>query len=146
MLVTLALLAAMATIVVPLAQVHSQRQREQELRLALREIRGAIDAYKKAVEAGRIATSAASSGYPPSLELLVEGVQDQKDPKGRKIYFLRRIARDPFNDDTSIKESESWGLRAYASEPDEPAEGDDVYDVFSRSKLVGLNGVPYRQW
>ena len=146
LLVTLAILALLGTLVVPVAQVALQRRHEQELRVALREIRAAIDAYKKAGDEGRIPRTAGASGYPPKLEVLVEGVADQKSPKKAKIYFLRRLPRDPFNGDADLKDAETWGKRSYASEPDEPREGDDVYDVFSTSDKVGLNGILYSRW
>ena len=86
------------------------------------------------------------SGHPKSLEILVEGVEDAKSPKRSKIYFLRRIPRDPMALDTRSAAADTWGKRAYKSPPDDPQEGDDVYDVYSLSKKVGLNGVPYREW
>lgn len=146
LMVAVAIIAILASVVVPLAQVSAQRSKEQELKLALREIRAAIDAYKEAVDAGRVYRSIDTSGYPESLDVLVKGVPDLKDVKGRKIYFLRRIPRDPFDTDTFSSERATWGKRAYASGPENPRDGDDVYDVYSLSDRTGLNGRPYREW
>jgi general secretion pathway protein G len=146
LLVTLAILGLLSALVIPTAQVVVQRRQEQELREALHLIRQGLDAYKLAYDQGRITKTLAASGYPKTLELLVEGVPDLQNPKHAKMYFLRRVPRDPFNADTSVSESQSWGKRSYASEPDQPREGEDVYDVFSLSEKAGLNGVPYKKW
>lgn len=146
MLVTLSLIAILASVVLPIAQLNNQRQQEQELKLALREIRSAIDAYKQAADQGRVYRSADTTGYPPNLAVLVDGVADLKDPRGRKLFFLRRIPRDPLNKDTHLAAEATWGKRAYRSEANAPAEGDDVYDVYSLSPKTGLNGLAYKEW
>ncbi|AKU22007.1 type II secretion system protein [Massilia sp. NR 4-1] len=146
LLVTLAILGLLAVLVIPTAQVTIQRRSEQELRFALHEIRKGIDAYKQAYDEGRIAKVLNSTGYPKSLDVLVEGVADQRSPKRSKIFFLRRVPRDPFNPDSALSDAETWGKRSYASDANEPREGEDVYDVFSNTDKVGLNGIPYKKW
>lgn len=146
MLVTLAILGVLAMMTLPLAQVSHQRTKEQELRRALRDIRDAIDAYKKASDEGRIPKDAASTGYPRTLDVLADGVLDQRSPVRAKIYFLRRVPRDPMVNDDTAPAATTWGKRAYISDAEAPQEGEDVYDVYSRSETVGLNGVPYRKW
>ncbi len=146
LLVTLTILALLGTLVVPVTQVAVQRKQEQELRRALRDIRLAIDNYKKAYDEGRIARSLNSTGYPKTLDVLVEGVPDLRNPKRSKIFFLRRIPRDPFNGDPQLEAVQTWGKRSYASEAAEPQEGEDVYDVYSTSERLGLNDIPYKKW
>ncbi|MEJ7807415.1 MAG: type II secretion system protein [Telluria sp.] len=146
LLVTLTILALLGTLVVPVTQMAVQRKQEQELRRALRDIRGAIDNYKKAYDEGRIARSLNTTGYPKSLDVLVEGVPDLRNPKRAKIFFLRRIPRDPFSGDAQLEAAQTWGKRSYASEAAEPQEGEDVYDVYSISERVGLNDIPYKKW
>ena len=146
LLVTLAILSVLASLVIPVVQVQVQRSKELELRAALREIRAAIDTYKKASDEGRIAKDAGATGYPKTLDDLVQGVDDRRDPTHRKLYFLRRVPRDPFYDDYRASDADGWAKRSYASEPDAPKEGDDVYDVRSRSSLTGLNGVALSRW
>src|SRR5437667_2410423 len=98
MLVVLLIMGILVGSAVPLAQLSHRRAKESELHAALRTLRGAIDAYKLAWSEGRIERKAEDTGYPPALQVLVEGVPDAKDPKGRRIYFLRRVPRDPFAD------------------------------------------------
>ena len=144
-LVTVVIVAILASVAMPLSELARQRAKEQELRQDLREIRTAIDAYKQAVDEGHIQISLDQSGYPRTLSLLVDGVVDAKSPDSRKIYFLRRIPGDPFARNATDAES-SWGERSYDSPPDAPHEGNDVYDIYSLSDRTGLNGIPYREW
>lgn len=146
LMVTVAIIAVLAGMALPLTEVAAQRSREVELRANLREIRAAIDAYKQAGDEGRIPRTADATGYPPNLDVLVNGVVDPKSPDQRRMYFLRRLPRDPMATDNSVPPALTWGKRSYKSPPDDPREGDDVFDVYSLSTGVGLNGVPYREW
>lgn len=146
LMITLAIMATLATVAVPMAQVALQRAKEQQLRSALIEIREAIDAYKRASDNGRIKLSLGASGYPKKLDELVEGVPDQRSVSKQNIYFLRRLPRDPFQPREDGSAADSWSKRTYASPPDNPSEGEDVFDVASRSTKAGLNGVPLNQW
>ena len=145
LLVTLAILAVLASVAIPVAETAVQRTRERDLRQALREIRQAIDAYKQAVDDKLVAKNIDQPGYPPSLKALVEGVPNAKSPDRQMLYFLRRIPRDPFADPLLMDEA-TWGLRSYAAPHDAPTPGAEVYDVYSKSDRTGLNGIPYRQW
>ena len=146
LVVTIAILGLLASVAVPFAQLVQQRQKEAELRDGLKQIRNAIDAYKQAVMEKRIPRPADATGYPPNLDLLWQGVADATKPDDSKIYFIRRLPRDPFFADAAAAPAATWGKRSYASPPDEPQEGDDVYDVYSLSEKTGLNGVRYREW
>lgn len=146
LVVTLAIVGLLAGIAVPTAELVVQRNKEQDLRLALREIRKGIDAYKQAYDDGRMIKIVGESGYPPSLRVLVEGVPDAKNAEKVKIYFLRRIPRDPLSAETDTPPEQTWGLRSYTSDADSPSEGRDVFDVYSKSAGVALTGVPYREW
>jgi general secretion pathway protein G len=138
--ICVAIVAILASAAAPLSELNVKRLREHELRRALREIRDGLDAYKQAAEDGRIERRVGDSGYPRRLEDLVEGIEDRRSPKKERIYFLRRIPRDPLAPDGK------WGLRSYASPPDEPQEGADVFDVYTRAPGAGINGRPYREW
>jgi general secretion pathway protein G len=146
LVITVAIVALLASIALPVTELAVQRTKEQELRRSLREIREAIDSYKQAADEGRVRKAINESGYPKKLEALVEGVDDEKSPKKEKIYFLRRLPRDPLNADDSLSASATWGKRSYASPPDDPREGDDVFDVYSLAPGKGINGQPYREW
>lgn len=146
LLVTLTIVAILASVALPLAELSVKRTRENELRAALREIRGALDAYKQAGDDGRRLKKADESGYPPSLEVLVDGIEDARSAKKAKIYFLRRLPRDPLHADAQTPAAQTWGKRSYDSPADAPQEGRDVYDVHSLSMAEAMNGIPYRQW
>jgi general secretion pathway protein G len=146
LVITVAIIAVLASVALPLNELTAQRAKEQDLRRALREIRAALDAYKQASDEGRILKRVGESGYPRRLEDLAEGVEDQKNPKKDRIYFLRRIPRDPLATDADASAADTWGKRSYASPPDDPKEGDDVFDVYTLAAGTGLNGRPYREW
>ena len=145
LVITVAIVGLLASAALPLTHIAIQRGKEQDLRTSLRQIREAIDAYKRASDSGRIETKADESGYPLTLEVLVSGVDDIKKPNKPKIYFLRRLPRDPFASAT-VAVPDVWAKRSYDSPPDNPREGKDVFDVYSKSDGVGLNGVPYKDW
>ncbi len=144
LLVVSTILLILASAVMPLARVSIQRQRETELRRALREMRTAIDKFKDAADAGAIAPSdiqAGSENYPPSLETLVNGVTKNNDATGVKLKFLRRIPFDPMTHSTE------WGMRAYSDRPDSTSwGGSNVFDVYTKSDGKALDGSKYKDW
>ncbi|MBI4996108.1 MAG: type II secretion system protein [Rhodocyclales bacterium] len=144
--VVVAIIGVLAAAAVPVTELAVQRSREHQLRQSLRQIRTAIDDYKRAYDQGRILRRTGATGYPPSLDALVRGVEDARNPNKSQIYFLRRLPRDPMETDATVAAADTWGKRAYASPPDDPQEGEDVFDVYSRTERVGLNGLPYRDW
>lgn len=146
LLITVAIVATLASIALPLSELARQRTKETELRRSLRDIRDALDAYKRASDEGRIVRAADQSGYPPTLTALVDGVTDAKSPSGAKVYFLRRLPRDPLHSDETLAPERTWGLRSYESPPQDPKPGRDVFDIYSLSTRSGLNGVPYKDW
>jgi len=152
LMIVVAIMGILATAAMPLRELMVKREQEQELRIALRQIRNAIDAYKQAVDDGRIEKKEDESGYPPMLEDLVIGVPDVKSAEPKNIYFLRRLPRDPMFEDLDVAgieetpASETWGKRSYESSAENPREGDDVFDVYSLSEATGLNGIEYSKW
>ena len=147
LLVTLAIVALMGALVLPVAQVATQRAREAELRRDLRTLRDAIDAYRRDWDAGRIAHQLGDTGYPPTLQALQDGVVDAQDPAHRKLYYLRRIPADPLRDGAAADDpAATWQPRCSASPADAPEPGADVFDVRSAAPGIGLDGRPYRDW
>lgn len=146
LVITVAIVAILASAILPLTELTQQRAKEQDLRRALRELRAAIDAHKQASDEGRILKRVGDSGFPKRLEDLVEGIEDQKSPRREKLYFLRRIPRDPFAADATRSAAETWGKRSYSSPPEDPREGEDVFDVYTLHEGTGINGRPYREW
>jgi len=135
-----AVLAILAAVTLPIAKFASKRSKELDLRQHLREMRFAIDEYKRYSDAGLIPVDLNTEGYPKKLEILVDGV-DVVGQINKKVKFLRRIPVDPMTG------KDEWGLRSYQDKPDETSwGGENVYDVYSLSEGVGLNGVPYTKW
>jgi general secretion pathway protein G len=141
---TAAILMILASAILPMARVTRKREREIELRRELRVLRTAIDDYKRAVDAGLIGgtdVKLGSEGYPPSLEVLVEGVSRVGSVDGRKLKFLRRIPIDP------LTRTAEWGLRCYQDDHDSDSWcGSNVYDVYTKSQGKALDGTLYKDW
>ena len=146
LVVTVAIIGVLTGAAMPLLQLAARREREAELHQSLRIVRSAIDAYKAAAEAGHIRREVGDSGYPPSLAVLVDGIEDQQSEKKTMMYFLRRLPRDPLFPDASVAAADTWGLRSYKSPPSDPQPGDDVFDVYSLASGIGLNGIAYHEW
>jgi len=147
LMVTLVILAILAGMTMPLLKLTLQRNKEATLTQNLMQLRVAIDAYKQAVDEGRIKQDNDQSGYPPNLEVLVNGVEDSKDAKKRKIKFLRSIPKDPMRNSNDPRPfNHDWGLRSYNTDADNPKYDADVYDVYSLSPLKSIKGEPYAQW
>jgi len=144
LLIVSTILIILASAVMPLAKVNTQRQKEAELRRALREMRTAIDRFKDSADAGMISAfdlKPGSENYPADLDTLVEGVGVVNDASGRKLKFLRRVPMDPFTG------SAEWGLRSYQDRPDSRSwGGQNVYDVYTKADGTALDGSRYRDW
>lgn len=148
LIVTMVILSILASVILPSARMTSTRVKEIELKRSLREIRTALDEYKKnydrAVEEKKIPASLNKSGYPETLELLVEG-DDFGGLTSYKKKFLRKVPQDPFH---PVKGDEpAWGMRSYVDAPDSNSwGGEDVYDVYSLSEGTAIDGTKYRDW
>ena len=144
LLVVSAIVMLLASAIMPLARVTATRQREAELRRALREMRTAIDHYKDAADAQQIASleiKVGSEGYPADLQVLVDGVAIQNDATGRKLKFLRRVPVDP------MTRSSDWGKRSYQDNPDATRwGGQNIFDVYTKFEGTALDGTKYRDW
>jgi len=144
LVVATAVLVILASAALPIARISIRRQKEAELHRSLREMRSAIDDFKRWADAGRLSTigvNIGSENYPPSLEALVEGVPFTNDASGRRKKFLRRIPMDP------LTGTADWGLRAYTDSADASTwGGQSVFDVYSKAPGVGLDGSKYREW
>ena len=141
LIVSFTILGILTSMAVPLAAYKVKRDKERELRYALREIRRAIDNYKDASTAGKIDVKLGTEGYPESLEILVEGVKLSQSPDGKTIKFLRRIPKDPMTGTTD------WGKRSMQDDPKSQSwGGQNVFDIYSKSTERARDGTPYSEW
>ncbi len=137
LIVTVAILAILASAAVPVARFQVKRQKERELRYDLWQMRDAIDHYKDAADRNLIQTKVDSQNYPPDLDTLVNGVEIQT----KKVRFLRRIPVDPMTGKAE------WGLRSMQDDPTSDSwGGQSVFDVYSKSDRTGLDGTKYNTW
>lgn len=138
LIVATAILSILTMMVIPLARVTIQREKEKQLRTALWEMRDAIDRYKEAADRQMFQTKVDSQNYPPDLETLTKGVEIQG---GKKLRFLRSIPEDP------MTKSKEWGLRSMQDDPDSDSwGGQSVFDVYTKSEGTGLDGTKYKDW
>jgi general secretion pathway protein G len=141
LIVSFTIMALLTTMAVPLAAYRVKRDKERELRYALREIRKAIDAYKDASLANKIDVKLGTEGYPESLEILVQGVKLSQSPDGKVIKFLRRIPMDPMTG------TYDWGKRSMQDDPKSQSwGGQNVFDVYTKSTERARDGTPYSEW
>jgi general secretion pathway protein G len=143
LVIATAVMMVLASAALPVARISIKRQKETELRRDLREVRSAIDLYKDAVTSGQIGgvSVTGTEGYPPDLDTLVNGVTRANSATGSKIKFLRRIPIDPMTGKTD------WGLRSTGDQPDAKTwGGTNVFDVYSKSDGVALDGSKYKDW
>jgi general secretion pathway protein G len=144
LIASVAILGLLASVAMPVIQTSITREKEYQLRIALRDIRSAIDAYKQATTNNLISSTQTPSGYPPNLTALAAGVPTIAVPPtpSQQMYFLRSVPRDPFFPDQTTPAIDTWAVRGY----DDSNPPSDVFDVSSMSTQPGLNGIPYSQW
>ena len=141
LIVAFTILMILTAMAVPLARYRVRRDKERDLRYALREIRTAIDKYKDAADQNKFQVKVGTEGYPENLEVLVEGVKMAQDATGKKMKFLRRIPKDPFTN------SQDWGLRSTQDDPRSSSwGGQNVFDVYTKSYERAADGKPYSEW
>jgi len=143
LVIATAVMMVLASAALPVARISIKRQKETELRRDLREVRSAIDLYKDAVTSGQIGgvSVTGTEGYPPDLDTLVNGVTRANSAAGSKIRFLRRIPIDPMTG------KPDWGLRSTADRPETKTwGGTNVFDVYSKSDGIALDGSKYKDW
>ena len=146
LLVVMAILGILSVVIMPLSEMLVASQKERELKQALWEIRGAIDEYKKVVTSVDNTAPNSASGYPPNLQILVDGIVHPKpEANGRHVYFLRMLPRDPFAD-KALAADKTWRLRSFTSPPENPEPGAEVFDVHSSSDAEALDGSYYAKW
>jgi general secretion pathway protein G len=137
MIAAITILMILTGMAIPLARVTIKRERERELRHAIWEMRDGIDRYKDAADRGAFQIKVGSEGYPPDLETLVNGI----DVGGKKQRFLRRIPIDPMTG------SSDWGLHSVQDDPTSDSwDGNNVFDVYSKSNGTALDGTKYKDW
>jgi len=146
LVVTVLIVSILAAGAMPVMQLTLKRNKEAELRTSLRQVREALDAYKKAFDDGKIKRTIDQSGYPPDLEVLEKGVIDQTQPGKKVIRFIRKVPRDPMNRNLELAPMETWGKRSYQSDASSPSAGADVYDIYSLSTEKAVNGTSYSDW
>lgn len=141
LIIAFTILTLLTSLALPLARFKVRREKERELRYALREIRTAIDKYKDICDKGGMEKKMGTECYPESLDQLVEGVKLANDASGKKIRFLRRLPRDPFSKSTE------WGMRSTQDDPKSTGwGGQNVFDVFSKTMEKSPDGTPYSEW
>jgi general secretion pathway protein G len=137
LIVATTILIVLTFLAVPMARVTIKREKEHELRQALWQLRDAIDRYKDASDRGAFRTKVGSEGWPPDLDTLVKG----EDVQGKKLKFLRKIPIDPMTNSTE------WGLRSMQDDPDSDSWGEqNVFDVYTKSQSIALDGTKYKDW